>query len=93
MKKKPIYKIIDEQGRLAVPQELRKKAGIEMGDIVHLNLFNGSILIKKLEIEESKEQDQEMLEQLIISAMKELQTESMIRISKQFIKLVEGKDE
>ena len=32
--KKPVYKLLDEKGRVLIPLEMRQKAEIEKGDIL-----------------------------------------------------------
>ena len=36
--KKPVYKLLDEKGRVLIPLEMRQKAEIEKGDILKVSL-------------------------------------------------------
>jgi len=49
---KPVYKIIDGKGRVLIPQELRAASGMEYGDIVRLELSDGRVTVKKIDIVE-----------------------------------------
>ena len=35
--KKPVYKLLDEKGRILIPKEFRQMAELESGDIVPTN--------------------------------------------------------
>jgi bifunctional DNA-binding transcriptional regulator/antitoxin component of YhaV-PrlF toxin-antitoxin module len=35
--KKPVYKLLDEKGRVLIPLEMRQKAEIEKGDVVEFS--------------------------------------------------------
>jgi len=43
----PIYKIIDDKGRVLVPQEMRTALGMSKGDIVALRADGGRLTVKK----------------------------------------------
>jgi len=45
--KKPIFKILDDKGRVLVPQELRTSLGLSKGDVVALRADNGRLIVKK----------------------------------------------
>ena len=36
--KKPVYKLLDEKGRILIPKEFRQMAELESGDIVKLSM-------------------------------------------------------
>ena len=36
--KKPVYKLLDEKGRVLIPLEMRQKAEIEKGDILKVSI-------------------------------------------------------
>lgn len=90
---KKIFKVIDEQGRIAIPQDIRVQAGIEVGDIVHLSSLNGEIILRKVVIVESQTEKLKETEEYIIAAMKKLNPRSIVRITREFIELIEGKEE
>ena len=40
--KKPVYKLLDEKGRILIPKEFRQMAELESGDIVKLSVSSGN---------------------------------------------------
>ena len=50
--KKPVYKLLDEKGRVLIPKELRQKAEMEYGDILKLSVCGGKLSIVKVDIVE-----------------------------------------
>lgn len=48
MKAKPIYKIVDDKGRVLIPKALRSAAEMEHGDIVRLGIHKGVIFNTRL---------------------------------------------
>ena len=46
--KKPVYKLLDEKGRVLIPLEMRQKAEIEKGDILKVSINTGKIVISKV---------------------------------------------
>ena len=51
--KKPVYKLLDEKGRVLIPLEMRQKAEIEKGDILKVSINTGKIVISKVDILEA----------------------------------------
>ena len=43
--KKPVYKLLDEKGRVLIPKEMRKRAEMEGGDIVKLSVTSEKISV------------------------------------------------
>lgn len=43
--KKPVYKLLDEKGRILIPKEFRQMAELESGDIVKLSVSSGKIMV------------------------------------------------
>ena len=48
--KMSVYKILDSQGRLVLPAELRNQVDIQKGDILELRVLKNSIIIEKLNV-------------------------------------------
>ena len=48
--KKPVYKLLDEKGRILIPKEFRQMAELESGDIVKLSMSSGKIVVSKVDI-------------------------------------------
>ena len=55
--KKPVYKLLDEKGRVLIPLEMRQKAEIEKGDILKVSINTGKIVISKVDILEVGKQE------------------------------------
>lgn len=53
--KKPVYKLLDEKGRILIPKEFRQMAELESGDIVKLSVSSGKIMVSKVDIVEMGE--------------------------------------
>ena len=51
--KKPVYKLLDEKGRVLIPLDMRQKAEMEKGDIVKVTINSGKIVISKVDIVEA----------------------------------------
>ena len=47
--KKPVYKLLDEKGRVLIPLEMRQKAEMEKGDILKISINSGKIVISKVD--------------------------------------------
>ena len=47
---KPVYKVMDSKGRVLIPRELRLAAGMCGGDILALQLREGKVSVRKVEI-------------------------------------------
>ncbi len=60
--KKPVYKLLDEKGRVLIPKEMRQMAEMEGGDIVKLSVTSGKISVSKVEIVEAGSQNPEAVE-------------------------------
>ena len=43
--KKPVYKLLDEKGRILIPKEFRQMVELESGDIVKLSVSSGKIMV------------------------------------------------
>ena len=61
MKIKPVYKLVDEKGRVLIPQNIRDAAKIRRGDIVRLGLSDGNVTVQKVDVIEEllKEADED----------------------------------
>ena len=47
---KLVYKVMDSKGRVLIPRELRLAAGMCGGDILALQLQEGKVSVRKVEI-------------------------------------------
>lgn len=47
---KKIYKILDSQGRVVLPRELRDEVDIQKGDIIEFSVRDNAIIVEKLDV-------------------------------------------
>ena len=66
--KKPVYKLLDEKGRILIPKEFRQMAELESGDIVKLSMSSGKIVVSKVDIVEMGSQDPQAVEAYVNAA-------------------------
>ena len=50
---KPVYKLLDSKGRVLIPREVRSATGMEYGDILALELVDGKVQVRKVELIEN----------------------------------------
>lgn len=87
--KKPIYKLIDESGRVLIPNELRKKADMETGDIVKLSVSGGRLSVVKVDIVEVGSQDPAMVESFVNAAVKSMGREKQVTLARKILQMAE----
>ncbi len=88
-KAKPIYKILDDKGRVLIPKALRDAAEMEHGDIVRLGIQKGVVTAKKVDLIEIGDQSPEAVEAFVRSAIKFMPEETQIGIAARLLELVE----
>jgi bifunctional DNA-binding transcriptional regulator/antitoxin component of YhaV-PrlF toxin-antitoxin module len=93
MKAKPIYKILDDKGRVLIPKALRTSAEIEQGDIVRLAVNKGVITAKKVDLIELGDQSPEAVEAFVRAAIRNMPEETQIGIAARLLELVEQRKE
>ena len=59
MMSKPVYKLLDSKGRVLIPREVRSATGMEYGDILALELVDGKVQVRKVELIEVGDQSPE----------------------------------
>jgi len=69
---KPIYKLLDEQGRLQLPKAFRDAGDMHPGDIVRLELVNGKATVERVHIIEVGDKSPEAVEAYVRAAIREL---------------------
>ncbi|WP_368488039.1 AbrB family transcriptional regulator [Clostridium sp. BJN0013] len=70
MKAKPVYKIVDGKGRVLIPKEYRAASGMDYGDIVRLDINQGTVSVKKVDLIEVGDQSPEAVEAFVRAAIK-----------------------
>lgn len=70
---KRTYRIVDSKGRIYLPKDVRREAGIDSGDIIRLEADNGGwIGIMKVELIEAGDQSQEAMEAYVRAAIRQM---------------------
>lgn len=92
--KKPVYKLLDEKGRVLIPLEMRQKAeiekgDIEKGDILKVSINTGKIVISKVDILEVGKQDAEAVEAYVHAAVKTMSHEKQVALAARILKLAQ----
>ena len=85
--KKPVYKLLDEKGRVLIPLEMRQKA--EKGDILKVSINTGKIVISKVDILEVGKQDAEAVEAYVHAAVKTMSHEKQVALAARILKLAQ----
>ena len=88
---KPVYKLLDEKGRVLIPLDMRQKAEMEKGDIVKVTLSSGKIVISKVDIVEAGKQDSETVEAYVHAAVKTMSQEKQVAMAARILKLAQQK--
>lgn len=91
--KKPMYKLLDEKGRVLIPFELRKKAEMEKGDIVKISVSSGKIILSKVDIVEVGKQDAEAVEAYVNAAVKMMSHEKQVALAARILRLAQQEGE
>lgn len=91
--KKPVYKLLDEKGRVLIPKELRQKAEMEYGDILKLSVCGGKLSIVKVDIVEIGSQDPEAVEAYVNAAVKTMSHEKQVALVARILKLAQEEGE
>ena len=88
---KPVYKLLDEKGRVLIPFDMRQKAEMEKGDIVKVTINSGKIVISKVDIVEAGKQDSETVEAYVHAAVKTMSQEKQVALAARILKLAQQK--
>lgn len=91
--KKSIFKIIDAQGRIVIPQEFREKADMLKGDIIELKSVKNGILLSKLDVIKLNDDSIESLRNTVISSAKKLDQRSLLELAKKMVEMAEKTEE
>lgn len=88
---RPVYKIMDKRGRITIPKELRTKADIENGDVIHLYAEEEKVCIRKVEVVHAEIGDKKRIESTVFSALSEMDESSLLKTSRKIVRLLENK--
>lgn len=87
------YKILDSQGRIVLPQELREMTDIYKGDIMELSVRKNIIDIRKLDIVKLNDDSDESKRNTVIAVAKELDKASLLMLAKKLVEFAEKEEE
>lgn len=93
MKAKPIYKILDEKGRVLIPKALRAAAEMEHGDIVRLGIQKGVITAKKVDLIEIGDQSPEAVEAFVHAVVRDMPENTLISLAAKLLDIIEKRKE
>lgn len=93
MKTKPIYKIVDDKGRVLIPKALRSAAEMEHGDIVRLGIQKGVITAKKVDLIEIGDQSPEAVEAFVHAAVRDMPENTLISLAARLLDIIEKRKE
>lgn len=93
MKIKPVYKLVDEKGRVLIPQNIRDAAKIQRGDIVRLGLSDGNVTVQKVDVIEAGVQSPEMVEAYVRAAIKSIPDDVRLELIRELSALIQQKGE
>lgn len=90
---KKIYKILDLQGRVVLPRELREEVDIQKGDIIEFSVRDNAIIVEKLDVVKLNDDSLESLLNTVISTAKKLDKGSLLMLTKRLVEFAEKKEE
>ena len=93
MKIKPVYKLVDEKGRVLIPQNIRDAAKIQRGDIVRLGLSGGNVTVQKVYVIEAGVLSPEMVEAYVRAAIKSIPDDVRLELISELSALIQQKGE
>lgn len=93
MKAKPVYKIVDGKGRVLIPKEYRTASGMDYGDIVRLDISQGTVSVKKVDLIEVGDQSPEAVEAFVRAAIKRMPDNTRLSLITDLTELLMRKTE
>ncbi|RJQ40427.1 MAG: AbrB family transcriptional regulator [Nitrospiraceae bacterium] len=90
---KVIYKVVDDKGRVLIPKELRRAAGINHGDIVKLGIDKGRVTAQKVDLIEIGDQSPQAVEAYVFSAVRTMEKQTLLSLAAKLISLIDENNE
>ena len=90
---KKVYRILDSQGRLVLPCELREEADIQKGDIFEISRRENQIIIEKIDIVKLNDVSKESMENTVVSVARKLDRKSLLMLARRLVEFAEKKEE
>ena len=88
---KPVFKIVDDKGRVLIPAQLRTALGIEKGDVVGITTGKGTILVKKAIVLEDNKMTPEAKVCYVQAAVREMDHSALTNLLELAVKLLQEK--
>jgi|GEM_PF-1544293 len=85
---KPIFKIIDDKGRVLIPAPVRKALGLRPGDIVGVTAERGRVALKKAIVVEDGNIPQAAKEAYVEAVMRELPSDRLTDLLELAVRLI-----
>jgi len=85
---KPIFKIIDDKGRVLIPAPVRKALGLRPGDIVGITAERGRVAMKKAIVVEDGNIPQSAKEAYVEAVMRELPSDRLTDLLELAVRLI-----
>ena len=79
--KKPVYKLLDEKGRILIPKEFRQMA--------KLSVSSGKIMVSKVDIVEMGSQDPQAVEAYVNAAVKHMSPAKQVALAARILKFAQ----
>jgi len=77
---KPVFKVLDDKGRLAIPKAVRDNTGIAKGDVVAITSDRGRVIVKKAIVLEDGKMPLPAKEAYAEAILRELDSGSLSRL-------------
>ncbi len=91
--KKSEFKILDHQGRVSIPKDIREKADIKKGDIIEIKNNRNGVQISRLDIVKLNDESTESLRNMVISSARKLDKKSLLTLAKKLVEMAERTEE
>lgn len=78
---KKIYKVMDKNGRISIPKEVREMLMIESGDVLEISVKDHHIVIEKIDIVKINDNSPESVRNTVISSAKKLDRKSLLNLA------------
>jgi len=88
-KPKPLYKLLDDKGRILIPKELREAADMRCGDIIKLGIQKGIVTAQKVDIIEVGDKSPEAVEAYVFAAVKTMGRDTQLSLASRLLALLE----
>lgn len=90
---KPVYKLVDGQGRLQLPKAFRDAGDMQPGDIVKLELINGKITTERVRIVEMGDRSPAAVEAYVRAAIRDMPRDVQFDLAACLMEMVSQSEE